>query len=150
MNLLEDYKTEIASAMKNVFDTYKRQEPFIFYKPSEEEIVILDPEFNADLQEFDSVGYNLTEQSQSFYCRVIFPRREKTYQTSISNISVPIHGEQDLGEVYLQMEEDAFLYIKDAVRFTFMGENYQKLSAVRKLGFLDNFTLYQIYLKRVN
>lgn len=149
MNLLTEYKSEIEDALKSIFDTYKRQEPFIFYKPSQEEIIILDPDFNSDLQEYDKENTTLTEQSQPFYCRVIFPRRESTLHTSIPNTPVPINGEQDFSEVYLQMEEDAYLFVKDAIRFTFMGENYQKLSPVRKIGFLDTFNVYQIYLKRV-
>lgn len=149
MNLLSDYNTDIANAMKDIFDTYKRQEPFVFYKTSEEQIIILDSDFNADLQEFDKESTVLVEQSQPFYCRVIFPKRESTFHTSIPNTPIPINGEQDFAEVYLQMEEDAYLFIKDSIRFTFMGENYQKLSPVRRIGFLNTFNLYQIYLKKV-
>lgn len=150
MNLLTDFKPQITQAMQDVFDTYKRKEPFTFYKMSQEDVVILDPDFNADLQEYDAVNTNLVEQSATFYCRVIFPKRESTLHSSIPNLSIPINAEQDFSEVSLQVEEDAYLYIKDAIRFSFLGENYQKMSPIRKLGFLDTFTLYQIYLKRVN
>lgn len=150
MNLLTEYKAEISKAMKDIFDSFSRKEPLIFYKPNDEEIVILDPNFNADLEEYDSVNSTLVEKSQSFTCRVIFPKREGNYHTSIPNVSIPIKGEQDFSEVYIQMEEDAYQYVKDSIRFTFMGENYQKLSPIRKLGFLDEFLIYQIYLKKVN
>jgi hypothetical protein len=150
MNLLSEYKPEITNAMKNIFDSFKRSEPIIFYKPNDEEIVILDSQFNADLQEYDAVNSNLVEKSQSFQCRLFFPKRESTFYTSIPNTSVPVKAEQDFAEISIQMEEDAYQYIKDAIRFTFAGENYQKMAPIRKLGFLDTFQLYQIYLKKVN
>ena len=149
MNLLSDYTTEITNVMKDIFDTFKRQEPLTFYKTAEEQILILDSDFNADIQEYESENKVLVEQSQQFYCRIIFPKRESVFHTSIPNTSIPIKGEQDFSEVYIQMEEDAYLFCKDAIRFTFMGENYEKLSPIRKIGFADTFNVYQLYLKRV-
>ena len=136
--------------MENIFDTFARSEPLLFYKPNDEEIVILDPDFNADLQEYNATNSTLIEKSTSFICRVIFPKRESTFQTSVPNVSTQIKTEQDFAEVYIQMREDAYLYVKDTIRFTFRGENYQKLSPIRPLGFLDTFLIYQLYLKKVN
>lgn len=150
MNLLADYKSTITQAMEDIFDSFKRSSLITFYKMSEEEIVIMDPEFNADLQEFDATNTNLTEVSQQFECRIIFPKREGAYSNSIPNITIPIKAEQEFNEVYIQVKEDAYNYLKDAIRFQFLGENYQKMSPIRPIGFLDTFNVYQIYLKKVN
>jgi hypothetical protein len=149
MNLLEDYKTQITSVMSDIFDTFKRASLITFYKVNDEEVVILDPEFNADLQEYDAINTNLVEVSQQFECRIIFPKRESSFHTSVPNLSVPIKSEQDFAEVYLQVKEDAYNFLKDTVRFQFMGENYQMMSPIRPIGFLDTFNVYQIYLKKV-
>ena len=47
------------------------------------------------------------------------------------------------------MEADAYEYVKDTIRFTFMGDNYRKISSTRKLGVLGTFNLYQLNLKKV-
>lgn len=150
MNLLDGYKDSIEGAMKNIFDSFKRKDPLTFYKMSEEQITILDPSFNADLQEFDYLNTNLVEQSKQFYCRVIFPKRESNFHNSIPNITMGIKAEQDFSEISIQMEQDAYEYVKDTVRFSYLGENYQKMSPIRKIGFLDTFYLYELYLKKVN
>lgn len=150
MNLLADYKNAITQALGDIFDTFKRSSLVTFYKMSEEQIVIMDPSFNADLQEFDAINTNLTEVSQQFECRIIFPKREGSYGNSIPNITIGIKSEQEFNEVYIQVKEDGYNYLKDAIRFQFLGENYQKMSPIRPIGFLDTFNVYQIYLKKVN
>lgn len=150
MNLLSEYKSEITEALTSIFDTFAREEPLVFYKPNDEEILILSPDFNADLEELNATNTNFIENSQSFICRIIFPKREGTYSNSIPNITIPIKAEQEFNEVYLQVKEDAYNYLKDAIRFQFLGENYQKMSPIRPIGFLDTFNVYQIYLKKVN
>lgn len=151
MNLLEGFENEINSAMKSVFDTFKRNEPFYFYKPAEEEVIIFDENFNADLQEYNNPNAEYTVQAQPFYCRVIYPKRENTLETSMAGgANLQIKGLQDLGIIYLQMEEDAYDYIKDSIRFTFMGDKYEKFTSPRKLGILGTFNIFQITLKKVN
>lgn len=95
MNLLENHRGAILQAQEDIFDTFKRASLVTFYKVSEEEIIMLDPDYNSDLQEYTSVNRNLIEVSQSFECRIIFPKREGNYQTSIPNLSAPIKAEQD-------------------------------------------------------
>jgi hypothetical protein len=151
MNLLDDYKPAISGAMKDIFDTFKRDTPLRFYKPSVEDVVIFDEEFNSDLQEYSNPNAELQEQSQEFYCRIIYPKAQDTLNNSIKGgANMLIKGEQDLGILYIQMEKDAYDYLEDTTRFNFMGQNYRKLSADRKLGMLGTFNLYQINLQMVN
>lgn len=151
MNLLEGYKDQVSGAMNDIFDTFANSTPFVFYKPSIEEVVIFDSFFNADLSEYSNPNVTLTEQFQEFRCRVIYPKRENTWSNFIEGgANIQVKGEQDLGIIYLQMKDDAFEYLKDSIRFTFMGDKYQKLTSPRKIGVLDTFNINQIVLKKVN
>lgn len=152
MNLLTDEEIlEVNSAMKDIFDSFKRNTPVVFYKPAEEEVVIFEDSFNADLQEYHNPNVTYIPQYQSFEVRIFFPKREGTFDVFIAGGSnLQVKGETDLGIVQIQMEQDAYDYIKDSIRFTFMGDKYQKLTSPRKLGVLGTFTLYQITLKKVN
>lgn len=151
MNLLSDYKAEISGAMRDIFETFSRTEPMTFFKPNEEEVVIFDSSFNADLSEYNNPNVTLIENSRSFQCRIIYPRRENTYDGYIAGGSnIPIKGITELGIVNIQFREEALDYIKDTIRFTFMGEKYQKVSAIRRIGILDTFDVFQLSLKQVN
>jgi hypothetical protein len=151
MNLLSEYQTEIQGALKNIFDTFKRDAPLRFYKPSVEEVVVFDVDFNSDLQEYSNPNVELTQQYADFYCVVIYPKAGDSYSSFIGGGSnIQVKGEQDLGLLKIRFEEDAYLYLKDCVRFTFMGENYTRISDIRKIGLLGTFNLYQVDLKKVN
>lgn len=152
MNLLTSSEiAEVNAAMLDIFHTFRRDTPFVFYKPAEEEVVIFDDSFNADLSEYSNPNVTYTPQFESFYVRVIYPKRENTWENFFAGgANIQLKGEQDLGIVNIQMEQDAYDYIKDSIRFTFMGDKYQKLTSPRKLGVLGTFTLYQITLKKVN
>ena len=144
MNLLEDYKTEVAAVMKDIFDTFKRETPLRFYKPSIEHV------FNSDLQEYSDPNVTLIEQYAEFYCRIIYPKAADSFSTFIGGgENITAKAEQDFGLLNIQMEADAYEYVKDTIRFTFMGDNYRKISSTRKLGVLGTFNLYQINLKKV-
>jgi hypothetical protein len=150
MNLLEDYKTEVASVMKDIFDTFKRETPLRFYKPSIEHVVIFDENFNSDLQEYSDPNVTLTEQYTEFYCRIIYLKAADTFSTFIGGgENITAKAEQDFGLLNIQMESDAYEYVKDTIRFTFMGDNYRKIPPIRKLGVLGTFNLYQLNLKKV-
>jgi hypothetical protein len=150
MNLLEDYKAEVSAVMKDIFDTFKRETALRFYKPSIEHVVIFDPNFNSDLQEYSDPNVTLTEQYSDFYCRIIYPKAADTFSTFIGGgENIQAKAEQDFGLLNIQMEADAYEYVKDTIRFTFMGDNYRKISSTRKLGILGTFNLYQLNLKKV-
>lgn len=153
MSLLDQtYKDEINTAMGQIFDTFANIAPFKFYKPNIEEIIIFDNDYNADLQEgVNNPNAILTEQYSEFRCRIIYPRRESTWENHIAGgANVAVKGEQDVGIIYLQFLEEANEYLKDSIRFTFMGDKYQKLTSPRKIGVLDTYNVYSITLKKVN
>lgn len=151
MNLLTEYTSQINSVMGNIFDTFKRSTLLRFYKPAEEEVVIFDPDFNADLEEYHNPNANYTPQYQDFECRIIYPKRENTLSNFIGGGSnLQIKGIQELGIVYVQFKADALDYLKDSIRFTFEGEKYEKYTDIRKIGVLDTFNIYQLTLKKVN
>lgn len=151
MNLLAGYESTVSGVMNDIFETFQRETPFRFYKPAIEEVIIFDENFNADLSEYHNPNATFSENYQEFYCRVIYPKRENTFSNFIEGgANIQVRGAQDLGIIYLQMKEDAFEFIKDCVRFTFLGDKYQQLTSPRRIGVLGAFNAYQITLKKVN
>lgn len=153
MNLLSnDEKTAVNQAMLDLFDTFKRDEQMRFYKPNEEEIIILLNDFNADLEEYHNPNVTRETQYMDFDVRVIYPKRENTLFSSIEGGSnLNIKGLQELGIVNIQVkDEEAYNYMKDTIRFTFDGDKYEKATDIRKIGVLGAFNVYQITLKKVN
>lgn len=150
MDLLAGHRAQIEEAERNIFDSFKKPYPLKFIKIAQEEILILDPEYNSDLEEFNYENTNLVEQSREFYCRVIFPRWESTSWTSIPNIPSPVKASQQFAEVLIQFEEEAYEYIGATIRFTLLGENYQKSSDIRRIGMSEKYKLFELYLKKLN
>lgn len=150
MNLIEtDLSTEIAAAMDNVFDTFKRSDLIRFYKMPSQIVAVVDPNFNPDFDEFSTSFIDQEPVYEEFEARIWYEDRQE-----FSNI---INGGEDLGvrakqlynRVKIQVKEDAFNYLKDTVKFTFLEEEYVISESWRRIGILGNFTRFQIILKRV-
>jgi hypothetical protein len=57
---------------------------------------------------------------------------------------------QTWGQVKIQLEEDGYLFLKDAERIKILGEEYKKIKEWRRIGIVDNFMFYEIRLERAN
>jgi hypothetical protein len=151
MDLIGDLlKNEVNQAMTNVFDSFARTEPVVFYKTSTAEVTAYDPNFNGGFQQIDSLDTVTSETvSQSFICRVIYLDRQD-YNTFIEGgEDVGVNGKTDYNRIKLQCKEDAFNYLRDTERFVFLGEKYAVEETWKRIGVLGAFQHYQITLRRV-
>lgn len=146
----EALKNEVSQAMTNVFDSFARTEPVIFFKTPTSEVVIYDPNFNGGFQQVDYLSNVDSEQvSQSFTCRVIYMDRQD-YNTFIEGgEDVGVNGKSYYNRIKLQCKPDAFEYLKDSERFVFLGEKYGMEESWKKIGVLGTFQHYQVILRRM-
>ena len=84
MNLFtDDMKAAARAAMKDVFDTFKRDKQLSFYKTQNEEVTFFDPEYNADFMEMSQApSITSTSVCKKFSVRILVFR-----QTGISALS---------------------------------------------------------------
>lgn len=144
-------RQSIESAMTDIFDTFARETPVTFYKVAAETVVIHDPDFNADFDEFsESNSITKTAQSESFTCRVWYLDRQE-YESFITGGDDPgVRGKFYYNRIRLQFKEDAFTYLKDTQKFIFGDEEYVLEEGWQKIGILNSFQFYEIVIRRVN
>lgn len=139
-------KDQIAQIHKNLFDTYKRPTKMRFYMKGLE-TVVYDPSFNPD---FDTFEGNLNQYTPVFadfdVCLIYLDRQE--YSDFIKGEDTNIRYKAIYNRIKIQVEEDAFQYLKDAERFVFGDEKYAIELSWRKLGAFS-FQFYEIILQRV-
>lgn len=148
MNLVPpEMALSIRSALKDVFDTFKRSKPVRFYKTAKE-VVISDPNFSGD---WDSYSNKLpkTAQYRDFYCVVLYTERQQ-FDSILKGNDEQLRGEFQYNRLKIQMEPDAYEYLKDSHRFVFDGIEYQRDGTFRGLGILDTIDFYELLLKKVN
>ncbi len=144
-------RAEVVAALNDIQDTFAKSTPVIFYKVTAKEVIMFDPNYNANFMDnIPNSSVTETTQSQSFTCRINYLARQD-YDTFLP-------GGEDTGtkskfyynRIKLRMKEDAFEYLQDAERFEILGEKYQIEESWRRIGLLDTFLNYQIILRRVN
>lgn len=151
MNLLNSQmKLDAKNAMQDIFDTFKRSKPLRFYKTQKEEVTFFDPNYNADFMEMNQASSVIsTSTYKDFYVRV--------WYLDMQEYSPFIQGGKDLnikvGQFYnrikIQMEKDAYDYLKDTEKFEFDSEKYVKESGWKSVGIFDEFQFYMVTLIRV-
>ncbi len=150
MNLIDAALTaDAASAMQNIFDSFKRTDPITFYKNPEKTFVSFDPSFDPDFPEHSS-SFTETTQSQSFQCRVWYLDQQPMDKFVGGGEETGVKSEALYNRVKMQMEPDAFEFLKDSVRFILWGEEYQIFQTWRRIGILGSIQFYEVILQRVN
>lgn len=142
-----ELSAELSTAMETIQDTFARAS-VTFYKVSATTVVAIDSNYNADFGYLNSI--TLAEISQTFTCRVNYLDRQEH--------STFVEGGEDSGikakfyynRVKLRMKADAFAYLDGVERFEFLGEKYRIEEGWRRIGPFDQFSTYQLVLKRVN
>lgn len=144
-------KTEAANAMKDVFDTFKRSTQVRFYKTQQEEVIIFDPDYNADFQEMnrhnESVQY--TTEYQDFDARIWYLENQDGASFIGGGQELNVKTRQFYSRVKIQLEQDGYDYIKDANRITMFGEKFQIEDDIRRVGMLGDFSYYNVTLSRI-
>jgi hypothetical protein len=139
--------------MKDVFDTFCKTDPITFYKTATQEITMLDPNYNADYGS-DYGQYTTTVSretvSQSFQARIWYVNHQPIRRSleGDENLSAKLY--HSWGRVKIQVEQDAYDFIKDATRMVILGQDYKFDEDVRRLGPLDDFQYYEFLLERVS
>ncbi len=147
----DELKAQVVLALDSIQDTFAKATPVTFYKVTEQEVVMLDPNYNADFLENTTLtSIEHTVQSQSFTCRINYLSRQEYESFLPGGEDSGLKSKFYYNRVKLRMKEDAFLYLKEAQRFEILGEKYQVEESWRRIGMLDTFLNYQIILKRVN
>ncbi len=139
-------KTEMATAMQNIFDSFKRTEPITFYKTAAQTVTVHDPDFNAD---FDVTENTIASQSQSFYCRV-WPEERQEFSTNVEGGDFGVNTRALYNRIRIQMESDAFEYLKDTEVFIWYDEKYRLEESWKRIGILGTVQFYEAVLRRVN
>jgi len=151
MNLFtDDMKAAARAAMKDVFDTFKRDKQLSFYKTQNEEVTFFDPEYNADFMEMSQApSITSTSVCKKFSVRIWYLDRQEYqhYLRDSSDLNVKVG--QFYNKIKIQMEEDAFLFLQSTERFVFENEKYTIQDSWRRIGILGEFQYYEIVLSRV-
>lgn len=150
-NLINQYlKTEATQAMKDIFDSFKRQLPLRFYKMQNEEVMIHDPNYNADFMEMEQApSITSTAVYKDFYVRVWYLDLQKHDSFLRGGDDLNVKVKQFYNRVRIQMEADAFEYLKSSQRFIIADEKYSIEQSWKRVGILDSFQFYEIVLSRV-
>ena len=143
----EALRISVQAAMKDVFDSFSRTVPLIFYKRAKE-VVIMDRNYSSDWDQ--KINKNLKEaQPQEFNCVITFDERQP-FENFLQGSDSNIRYKGIYNRIRVQMELDAYEYLQGTERFVFNGVQYNFDGSFRGLGPLKDFTHYEIVLQRVN
>lgn len=138
-----------AEAMDCIFDTFKRAYPLRFYKIQQEEVVMLDPDYNADFENNQIMPQivNQTPQFEEFEARVWYGKFNPNQYFVAGASDLNIKGKINLKTIKIQVREEAFEYLKDTKTIYFLGEKYFIKEEWRRVGILGEFQFYEVVLQ---
>lgn len=143
-------RLDAKNAMQDIFDTFKRSKPLRFYKTQKEEVVFFDPNYNADFMEMNQAPSIVsTSTYKDFYVRVWYLDMQEYSPFLQGGKDLNIKVGQFYNRIKIQMEKDAYDYLKDTEKFEFESEKYVRESGWRGIGIFDEFQFYEIILIRV-
>lgn len=140
-------RAQIAQITKNIFDTGKRTMQFRFYLKAKE-VVVSDPNYMSDFDELDNSYNDLVPVYADFDVCLIYLDRQP-FSDFIKGDDSNIRFKSINNRIRIQVEADAFEYLKEAERFVFGDEKYSIDESWRKIGPLADFQIYEIVLQRV-
>ena len=142
-----DLRAQVTRVHKNVFDSFKRTLTFRFYLQAKE-VVVYDPNYMADFDEVDGNSNTLEAVSSDFPACVSYLERQEQGDF-IKGDDSNIRFKAIYNRIRIQVEADAFEFMKEAVAFEFDGQQFAIEQGWSKLGVLADFQIYQIILQRV-
>ncbi len=142
-----DLRAQVERVHKNVFDSFKRTLTFRFYMQAQE-VVIEDPNYMADFDEADGNLNTATSVSADFPACVAYLERQE-FSDFIKGDDSNIRFKAVYNRIRIQVEADAFEFMKEAVGFEFDGQQYAIEQGWSKLGVLADFQIFQIILQRI-
>lgn len=148
MNLFDaDLRAQITQIHKNIFDSWKRGQKIRFYKKAKE-VFVEDSNYNGDLDEFqNNNNLKITESAEFDVCLTYLDRQ--ILDNFIGGEDSNVRFAARYNRIKIQVELDAFEYLKETERFTFGEDKYRMEDTWRKLGMLDEFQFYEVILQRV-
>ena len=148
MNLFDaDLRAQITQIHKNIFDSWKRGEKIRFYK-HEKEVFVEDPNYNADFDYYaNNKNLKITDSAEFDVCLTYLDRQ--ILDNFIGGEDSNVRFAARYNRIKIQVELDAFEYLKETERFTFGEDKYRMEDTWRKLGMLDQFQFYEVILQRV-
>lgn len=147
MNLLN--ASQVAQgkqAMKNIFDTFARDLPVRFYRTAKQTVMV-DPNYSSDWDQNINKNKKVS-QYREFKCRVWYEERE-VFENFMPGADKNVRYSAQYNRIKIQMELDAYEYLRGTERITFNGAEYNFDSSPRGLGILDTIDIYEIILQRV-
>lgn len=147
-------KLAALSAMKNIFDTYKRSDAIKFYKTESKTILMVDPDYNYNFGFSSQPQFNKKISNEttleSFRVRIWYLDEQTVEFGTQGRDDLDIKYKQFWGKIKIQMEQDAFDYFQGVERVLFLDEEYKINKDIRNIGILGEFQYYEIILERVN
>jgi hypothetical protein len=102
----------------------------------------------ADFDEVDGNNNTSTVVSSDFPACVSYMERQE-FSDFIKGDDSNIRFKAVYNRIRVQVEADAFEFMKDAVAFEFDGQQFAIEQGWSKLGVLEDFQIYQIALQRI-
>jgi hypothetical protein len=147
-----EFKTEISGVMKDLFDTFKRTTQITAFKSAAEVVVLQDPDYIPGFRESNQVTTDITKTSQSrlFDARIWYLDLQPLKGFVQGGSQVQTKFEHSWGRVKLQVEKEAFDYLRTAERFYIYDEEHRIDEGFRRVGILGAIEFYECILERVN
>lgn len=150
MDLIDPaFKNSVMAGFVDLFDTFARNVVFTLFKGPEETILVLDNDYNADWDVGQNSDVTYEEVSQAFPARIWYLDYEQQFKEMFlrGEKTEGVRVARDIGQIKIQVKEDAFEYLQEAVRAVVFGDNWQIMTSEKKVGIFD-FQFYTFILQK--
>lgn len=150
MNLIDaNLITSAKQAMKNVFDSFKRDEKIkIYFAP--DEVYITDANYNADFQQsITSAFLTQTPVYEECDARVIFLDNQPAEHFIGGGGELNLKARQNYGRMKIQVELAGYNLLKDCKQVIYQGDKFVQEGDVRKVGILGEIQFYSIIYSKI-
>lgn len=145
--LNSNMRAQIELARQDIFDTFKSRLPVRFYKTETKTVVINDPNFNADFDIINTDNITLTAVYSDFYVRIHFLQYQPLENSFAGDQNITAKAKNSWGRIRIQMEQDAFDYLKETERFVYNGYNWKINEDFREVRVFGTTKFYEIILE---
>ena len=150
MNLIDNTLFVSAKqAMKDVFDSFKRDEKIkIYFAP--DEVYIADSNYNADFQQsLQSAFLTQTPVYEECEARIIFLDNQPSEAFVGGGGELNLKVRQNYGRMKIQVELAGYNLLKDAKQVIYQNDKYIQEGDVRKVGILGEIQFYSIIYSKI-